>query len=308
MVKWRGLNVATKRLPKKETNTPSSGNRQSSPSHWHQTGFLKKGSAKPAYAPLLLVLAGDIELNPGPECHKCKKPIGEDRPHFKCKLCRNITHKQQKCSGLSRYSRSQEWTCHAHGEHPEDPDPTYLSKRGDKCSVCNEPLRVGTPALQCTAKSCKQTCHKKQDCSTISRYSKEQWMCPTHSTSAKLTIAGRTVAIESSQPFQGEVKSSLKILQWNADGLSTKWPELNERLKKEQIDIALIQETKYKQKNKTPTFEGYAPIRYDREGDGGGLLIPYSEIPKGKQTVGIVESISFRVRIDKRKWLTISNV
>ena len=390
--------MATKRLPKKETNTPSSGIRQGSPSHWHQTGFLKKGSAKPAYAPLLLVLAGDIELNPGPECHKCKKPIGEDRPHFKCKLCRNITHKQQKCSGLSRYSRSQEWTCHAHGEHPEDPDPTYLSKRGDKCSVCNEPLRVGTPALQCTAKSCKQTCHKKQDCSTISRYSKEQWMCPTHSTSAKLTIAGRTVAslqrrtetkkvrtscsickrtiakntaplvcsscdgafhkscltrsghtrdeieilcclqewkcdkcssppapvpsttstlddaIESSQPFQGEVKSSLKILQWNADGLSTKWPELNERLKKEQIDIALIQETKYKQKNKTPTFEGYAPIRYDREGDGGGLLclikhsIPYSEIPKGKQTVGIVESISFRVRIDKRKWLTISNV
>ena len=65
--------MATKRLPKKETNTPSSGNRQGSPSHWHQTGFLKKGSAKPAYAPLLLVLAGDIELNPGPECHKCKK-------------------------------------------------------------------------------------------------------------------------------------------------------------------------------------------------------------------------------------------
>ena len=255
-------------------------------------------------------MAGDIELNPGPQCHKCKQPIGEDHPDFKCKLCSNITHKQQKCSGFSRYSRPEE-----HGEHQEDRDPTYLWERGAKCSACNEPLRVGTLALQCTARNCKQTCHKKQQGLIISRYSKEQWICSTHSTRAKLTITGRKVAslqrrtatkkvrtscsiskrtiaktaplvvcscdgpfhkscltrsghtrdeieilcclqewkcdkcssppapvpsttstlddaIESSQPFQEEDKSSLKILQWNADGLSTKWPELNERLKK----------------------------------------------------------------------------
>ena len=47
-------------FPNKETNTPSSEYRQGSSSHWHQTGFLKEGSAKPAYAPLLPVLAGEV--------------------------------------------------------------------------------------------------------------------------------------------------------------------------------------------------------------------------------------------------------
>ena len=105
--------------------------------------------------------------------------------------------------------------------------------------------------------------------------------------------------VHSSQPFKGINRDTLKVLHWNADGLSTKWPELNECLKKADIDIALIQETKYKNNTKLPAFPGYAPIRYDRDGDGGGLLclikhnIPLY-IPKYcKQTVGGVESISF---------------
>ena len=146
----------------------------------------------------------------------------------------------------------------------------------------------------------------------------EQWLCdkctPAPPTPAPSTASTLDDAVETSQPFKGINRDTLKVLHWNADGLSTKWPELNECLKKADIDIALIQETKYKNNTKLPAFPGYAPIRYDRDGGGGGLLclikhnIPLY-IPKYcKQTVGGVESISFRVRLDKKKWICFTNV
>ncbi len=37
--------------------------------------FSLRGDAFPAVISLLLLLAGDIELNPGPNCYACRKPI-----------------------------------------------------------------------------------------------------------------------------------------------------------------------------------------------------------------------------------------
>ena len=83
----------------------------------------------------------------------------------------------------------------------------------------------------------------------------------------------------------------LRILQWNADGLNNKIIELEEFMKKQKIDIAMIQETKLRKKEKTPYVKGFTSIRKDRllirkddDRKGGGLLflikeeIPFREI------------------------------
>ncbi len=47
-----------------------------------------------------------------------------------------------------------------------------------------------------------------------------------------------------SEPAYRVSQSALRILQWNADGLSPKVQELRQRLQVGKIDICLIQETK----------------------------------------------------------------
>ncbi len=58
-------------------------------------------------------------------------------------------------------------------------------------------------------------------------------------------------------------QSALRILQWNADGLSTKVHELRQRLQLEKIDICLNQETKLISKDTTPAFPDLSTIRQD---------------------------------------------
>ena len=74
--------------------------------------------------------------------------------------------------------------------------------------------------------------------------------------------------------------TTLKIMQWNAEGLVKKKTELGNILKKESIDICCIQETHLK-KDKTFTMRGYQCIRTDRAGDrnkGGVLTLVKSNI------------------------------
>jgi exonuclease III len=59
-------------------------------------------------------------------------------------------------------------------------------------------------------------------------------------------------------------------MQYNADGLSTKVPELKIRLREEDIDICMIQETKLRPDNNTPRMEGYTSFRSDRKSQKGG--------------------------------------
>ncbi len=57
------------------------------------------------------------------------------------------------------------------------------------------------------------------------------------------------------------MKPTLRILQWNTDGLSTKVQELRDRLAAESIDVYLVQETKLAEKDGTPSFPGFNSIR-----------------------------------------------
>ena len=55
----------------------------------------------------------------------------------------------------------------------------------------------------------------------------------------------------------------LRILQWNADGLTGKKAEL-EVLQRRAVDVAVIQETKLGKKSVTPTIKGYTAVRKDK--------------------------------------------
>ncbi len=67
-----------------------------------------------------------------------------------------------------------------------------------------------------------------------------------------------------SEPANRVSHSALRILKWNADGLSTKVHELRQRLQLEKIDLCLIKETKLTSKDPTPAFPGFSAVRQGR--------------------------------------------
>ena len=63
-----------------------------------------------------------------------------------------------------------------------------------------------------------------------------------------------------------------RILQFNANGLNTSKQELASFLHENNVKVACVQETKLRQNNPDPSFPGYAFLRRDRVGGGGGGL------------------------------------
>ena len=76
---------------------------------------------------------------------------------------------------------------------------------------------------------------------------------------------------EATQPKEtdykiGEIKEGrITFLQLNVDSLKAKVVELRELLKKEKVDVFLLQETKLRRKEKTPQFPGYSIYRKERQ-------------------------------------------
>ena len=167
---------------------------------------------------------------------------------------------------------------------------------------------------------CNKESHK--GCTGLSRDSYEallksnNWACdkclnPPTST----TLPTQNNVEEKSEPKRTGTFGNLRILQWNADGLSPKIAELDEYVHKNKIDVVLIQETKLTVNKPTPAIKGFTPVRADRpnsEFPGGGLLtyvkhnIAYRKI--GSAKTGNVEAVSVSIQQKARKWLDITNV
>ena len=74
-------------------------------------------------------------------------------------------------------------------------------------------------------------------------------------------------------PNHSKTITPLNILQWNAEGVFNKKVPLTERLHKEDVDVACIQET-HLNTNHRFSIRGYQTFRLDREGrHKGGVLI-----------------------------------
>ena len=69
----------------------------------HPPVFSLRGSdGSPAFLPLLLLLSGDIETNPGPTypCPTCAAPYSKRLGGIECRQCKSWTHYVKRCSGI----------------------------------------------------------------------------------------------------------------------------------------------------------------------------------------------------------------
>jgi len=141
------------------------------------------------------------------------------------------------------------------------------------------------------------------------------WTCETGDytpPTEDITTSENTTNI--SKKVKGHTQESLSIMSWNCNHLTSKIPELKERLYKEDVDICLVQETMLSGEVRTPQIQGYTAIRSDRKVKiSGGGLITYikSSLPHEKKTEGFklaTEICSLRVKCGYKKWLDISNI
>ncbi len=96
-------------------------------------GFSLRGGSFPAVVSLLLLLAVDIELNPGPNCYACRKPTHGDIP--------------------------------PRGSDPPHRAPNTLTLI---CDSCQQPIRTGTRPLICGAPDCPPLVHSARRCIDLS--------------------------------------------------------------------------------------------------------------------------------------------
>ena len=93
-------------------------------------------------------------------------------------------------------------------------------------------------------------------------------------------------------PTQAVYGNSFTIMQFNANGIGNKLMELGEFLKRHNVKVAVIHESKFSSNSKTPSIQNFTTVRRDRrQGQGGGLLtlihksINFSRKPKSPETL-----------------------
>ena len=93
-------------------------------------------------------------------------------------------------------------------------------------------------------------------------------------------------------PTQAVNGNSFTIMQFNANGIGNKLTELGEFLKRHNVKVAVIQESKHSPNSKTPSIQNFTTVRKDcRQGQGGGLLtlihksINFSRKPESPETL-----------------------
>ena len=92
--------------------------------------------------------------------------------------------------------------------------------------------------------------------------------------------------------LQFPTHSTITIMKFNANGIGNKLTELAEFLKRHNVKVAVIQESKLSPNSKTPSIQNFTTVQKDRrQGQGGGLLtlihksIQFSRKPESPETL-----------------------
>ena len=197
---------------------------------------------------------------------------------------------------------------------------------GRKCPTCNMRLAQTRTPLVCNL--CHSEHHKK--CSGLTRLAlhswqrDQQWVCgactarsrqaPTHTPNVD-TVAGSSPLVTS--------RSSLKVIHWNVDGLSTSLVDLHVLVEREpDIDVLMVQETKLLPTAPDPRIPGYVGIRRDRPtpprgggARGGGLMtfvkedLPHRLVDaySGDEHHG-TECLAVEIQLSQGRKLTLVNI
>ncbi len=100
--------------------------------------FWLQWAAFPAVVSIVLLLTGDIELNPEPNCYACRKPNCRGMDPLQCQVNSrtNGSHKQLSCSGFQRSQLTHPWRCPPHRDsalltehHLRQPSVTAVAGR-----------------------------------------------------------------------------------------------------------------------------------------------------------------------------------
>ena len=311
--------------------------------------FLGGEIIDPAYdSRFLLLEAGDIEVNPGPatrprssstveRCSYCSDKFSNASVKLQCSTtgCRNKCHRfscsyTPKPGGgfqvISRYMRGElHWLCHECGGPepktvpPPPPGVSHVICPGTNHKIPEISSKRLPSAITCDL--CKKQFH--QMCTGLGRDvikaildgSATAWICKSCNNPVNPNFAKPAVPInEISESQPAQTRDSIKIMQWNADGLKSKTVELEDRLNAENIDVCAIQETKMKKDDLSPTIKGYRPAgRNDRiEKKFGGVMFYVKDSlnfdPGQKSAHAGTESSTIRVKLSRAKWINISTV
>ena len=117
----------------------------------------------------------------------------------------------------------------------------------------------------------------------------KDWVCSSCSSPPTLP---KPQPLPTSIPTQAVDGNSFTIMQFNANSISNKLTELGEFLKRHNVKVAVIQESKLPPNSKTPSIQNFTTVRKDRrQGQGGGLLtlihksINFSRKPESPETL-----------------------
>ena len=256
-------------------------------------------------------------------CIYCLKKFRTNLSPIICSVCERGSH--ASCSGLQRgeiakLKKSGKWICSpCSGDTPIPNIGQEKDLPKGKCLQCKGAIREGVRRAQCL--ECQQLSHR--GCTGLTKSAMDpvlnsnNWMCNRCTTRIQFpqNLPDTDILAGKHEPkFTGGAKS-LRIMQWNADGINTKIAELNHFVKEHKIDVVIIQESKLTENKPTPKLYGYATVRSDRPGSefpGGGLLtyikhnVAYRKVGSAKN--GNVEAQSVSIQQSANRWLDITNI
>ena len=302
--------------------------------------FMWSGHLPALVIRILLLRAGDVEQNPGPsqsmpKCKPCGKTL---RSNLTCRTCSATSHKQEACSGLKRGQQTPgHLTCTDCDPTQRRHQPSHLTGptlvsqqigalrpiRPDssqkRCLQCEKVVRFSTHPLACCG--CKRLCHKS--CSKLSRGEQDMfiqagsWRCPNCSVNANNAGTDNNTTRRRTPARKADVRSRdcLRLIQWNANGIKIRMLELADAVRRLNVDIVLIQETKLRALDNNPNIKGYSTVRKDRGiGRGGGLItfikedLPFTIINTPAVENSLLEILSIELRTKSFNKMLISNV
>ena len=245
---------------------------------------------------ILIILAGDIEMNPGPrfQCRTCKKYCKAAEKAVKCEDCEKRFH--ASCVNLGPVELQK---------IESDNDSWYCSNCKAECSLCSGAVLNSHKAVQCD--KCEMWVHNNCSFMSDSEYETMQnsnctWICPKcdffnfsdsffneqfnleSENRFDLLAKGHETKSTETLTSKNSFISGLKFSSININSIRGKKLELLAFIDFHQPQILAIQETKIDNSILTselfPESFPYSVSRKDRTLNGGGvMLLVHKDIP-----------------------------
>ena len=245
---------------------------------------------------ILIILAGDIEMNPGPrfQCRTCKKYCKAAEKAVKCEDCEKRFH--ASCVNLGPVELQK---------IESDNDSWYCSNCKAECSLCSGAVLNSHKAVQCD--KCEMWVHNNCSFMSDSEYETMQnsnctWICPKcdffnfsdsffneqfnleSENRFDLLAKGHETKSTETLTSKNSFISGLKFSSININSIRGKKLELLAFIDFHQSQILAIQETKIDSSILTselfPESFPYSVYRKDRTLNGGGvMLLVHKDIP-----------------------------